>query len=235
MTAAWEVADAEAGVWSAARVEHGVRNVRTAVVRLRDGGLLVVSPYKDMPVDLQDGLTRLGEVRWILAPNHFHNLGIDACVARFAHARVVASAIARRRLPAHVAAPILPLEAMVAELPDHVSLLEPPGTRNGEVIVRVVTGAGVLWIVADAFFHLPVAPTGAPGLFVRAVDLGPGLRVGCTFKWIALADRALYGRWIRQALAADRPTVLVPGHGDVLRGADLTDRLRAQVDRKLPG
>lgn len=94
-------------VWSIERPVwfSGVRlRVRTTVVRLADGSLLLHSPS---PVSdaLADELRALGPVRWLVVPNGFHHLGTPPAAARFPDAQVVApaSALARNKdLTAHV-------------------------------------------------------------------------------------------------------------------------------------
>jgi len=50
------------------------------------------------------------------------------------------------------------------------------------------------------------------------------------FKRLFLKDKAAYKAWVSAELDRDRPTLFVPSHGDLLRGADVVDRLRAATD-----
>jgi hypothetical protein len=72
--------------------------VRTTVVRLEDGSLLIHSPAP--PTDaVAAELHALGPVRWLVVPNCFHHLGTPAAAARFPEAQVVgpASALPRNK------------------------------------------------------------------------------------------------------------------------------------------
>lgn len=78
----------------------GVRlRVRTSVLRLDDGHLLIHSPT---PPD--DGWSKqvaaLGEVRWLVVPNCFHHLGTPAAAAAFPAARIVGPRSAAAKNPA---------------------------------------------------------------------------------------------------------------------------------------
>src|SRR5688572_8421407 len=75
----------------------GVRlRVRTTVLRLSDGSLLIHSPAA--PTDaLAEELRALGRVRWLVVPNCFHHLGTPAAAAHFSEAQVVAPASALSR------------------------------------------------------------------------------------------------------------------------------------------
>ncbi|MFO0722922.1 MAG: DUF4336 domain-containing protein [Myxococcota bacterium] len=73
--------------------------VRTSVVRLEDGTLLIHSPAP--PTEpLTQALAKLGEVRWLVVPNCFHHLGTPAAAAAFPKAKVVAPKSAAARNPA---------------------------------------------------------------------------------------------------------------------------------------
>jgi hypothetical protein len=83
----------------------------------------------------------------------------------------------------------------------------------------------VTWVVSDAFFSLAKNAHGLMGLILRATGTTPGLRIGRTFTGMGIGERALYRDWLLDRIAADRPVALVPGHGEVLRGEDLAERL----------
>lgn len=77
----------------------GIRQrVRTTVVRLEDGGLLLHSPAPPTDV-LAEQLQALGPVRWLVVPNCWHHLGTPASAARFPEAKVAgpASALGRNK------------------------------------------------------------------------------------------------------------------------------------------
>ena len=75
----------------------GVRlRVRTTVLRLEDGGLLLHSAPEPTE-ELCAALRALGEVRWIVVPNRYHHLGAPATAARFPSAKVVGPASATAR------------------------------------------------------------------------------------------------------------------------------------------
>jgi len=70
--------------------------VRTTVVRLEDGNLLVHSPAP--PTDAMAAeLRALGAVRWLVVPNRWHHLGTPLAAAGFPEAHVVAPASALPR------------------------------------------------------------------------------------------------------------------------------------------
>jgi Domain of unknown function (DUF4336) len=58
---------------------------RMTVVRLRSGKLWLHSPVPVSP-QLRAQLDELGEVAFVVAPNRFHHLFVDACMQAFPHA-----------------------------------------------------------------------------------------------------------------------------------------------------
>lgn len=125
---------AERPVWFA-----GVRlRVRTTVIRLDDGGLLLHSPAP--PSDaMVERLRALGPVRWLVVPNAFHHLGTPAAAARFPEARVVGPASAH----AHNAALRIDLDIRDA--------------RFGELLpeVEALPLDGVPFLDETVLFHRP--------------------------------------------------------------------------------
>src|SRR5688500_956904 len=86
-------------IWAAERRVwfSGVQQrVRTTVVRLDDGSLLLHSPAPPTAA-FAEQLRALGRVRWLLVPNCFHHLGTPAAAAHFPEAQVVGPASALRR------------------------------------------------------------------------------------------------------------------------------------------
>jgi len=230
----WRLLDAEAGLWAYEKCIGDLIELRAVAARLIDGGLLIVSPVRQAMPHTADALRQLGDPRWLLAPNHFHNLGIASHIACFPEARVVASARATTRLAKKVDGPIAPLSELLQALPDHIQILEPHGTRNGEVWLRVQTSRGVAWVISDAFFNLVQTPPGCIGWMMAAFGNSPGLRIGGTFKWIALQNRQRYAQWLREQLAKDPPDILIPGHGAIIEDPQLAHRLQALTDARLP-
>ena len=49
-------------------------------------------------------------------------------------------------------------------------------------------------------------------------------------KNLFLKDKRGYKEWLYSELERDRPTLFVPSHGKSIRGADVTDQLRAATE-----
>lgn len=217
-------------LWTYELHDYGVPALRSAALRLPSGGTLVMGPPPRTPDAAHAELATLGPPELLLAPNHFHNLGLPGWSKRHPDARTVASDTAAPRLRKKVPVAIHPLADLAAALPAHVTLLEPAGTRTGEVWLRVEGPDGVGWIVCDAFFNFPVTPTGPVGWIMSLTSGAPGLKIGGTFRFLAVRDRPAYAAWLRAQLAADRPSWVLPAHGDPIDGEGVAERLTALAD-----
>ncbi len=206
---------------------------RAVAQRLDDGSVALVSPIAGTVAASASALGALGQPSFVLAPNHFHHLGLAETRLRYPEARVVASPVAARRLTAQFDGVVEGLDGLRARLPEGVTLLQPPGVKTGEVWLRVQTSQGVTWVVSDAFFNVTFPLRGTMGVLLRATGTAPGLRIGSTFLWLGLSDRRAYRGWLEAQLKADAPTTLVPGHGDVLHDDALPERLQELVARRL--
>lgn len=231
----WKPIDEGAGIWAHERFKDGVSILRSTAIRLADGDLAVIGPIREKSEVAREQLRTLGRPAILLAPNHYHNAGLALYTREFADCIVVASATATPRLLKKTPCTIATLDALRARLPDHMSLLEPPGVRTGEVWLRAETSRGVAWVVGDAFFNMRGTPRVFVAVLMRLIGNAPGLRIGGSFKLLALKNSREYATWLSAQLEADNPTILIPGHGDIVESDDLPDRLRALVAARLPG
>jgi hypothetical protein len=112
-------------------------------------------------------------------------------------------------------------------------VLQPEGNKAGEVWLRVESSEGIAWVVCDAFFNIAQLAGGLGSLPLRLSGTAPGLRIGGTLSLLHLSDKRAYKDWVLRQLQLDRPNVLVPSHGDVARGPDLSERLTRLIHERL--
>ncbi len=228
----WEAIDERAGLYALEKTVESGWCWRALAVRCGDGASVLVSPIRGTLERSAESLDPIGKPALALAPNHFHHLGLREARERYGVA-CAASSTAAKRLQKQHGRPFEPLDAVRERLPAGVTILEPPGTKTGEVWLRVETDRGVAWAVCDAFFSVENELKGMTGLALRATGTAPGLRIGSTFLWLALADRRAYRKWLEAQLEADAPRVLIPSHGAVVVDDALPDRLRALAAARL--
>lgn len=218
------------GIWVAERVRRQVP-LRSVAIRLADGQLAVYSPINGLGADAHRALAARGRVGCLISPNHFHHLGLAEYAAAHAPVLVVGSPTAVPRVARKSGLAIGDESGLRAALPSHVSLLLPPGTRNGELWLSVAVPGGRAWIVGDAFFNIPRTPISPIGLILRSLGILPGLRVGTTFR-VLVRDPRAYRAWVLDRIHSERPTVLVPCHGDVIQDEALPERLQRLMERR---
>ena len=205
----------------------------TVALRLRAGGSVIYSPTRLLPPAAHVAIEGVGRPAILLAPNHYHHMGLSEFRERYPEAVCVCSETARLRLEKQGPHRFQPLSVLAERLPDEARLVEPPGTRNGEVWLEIDGADGPLWVVSDAFFNVPRTPGGFIGLFCRVTGTTPGLRIGSTWKYLALRDRRRYAEWLLSRLHAAPPAALIPSHGEPVAGPDLGARVIALVERRL--
>lgn len=226
--AGWEIYDEHlpfAGAF------YGPRRVRMAAVGLGGGGLLVVTPGTPVGEATWEQLARWGTPRFLLAPNHFHHIGLAAWKERFPAATVVAHPRALARLRKRLKGiPVEDLAPLEAALPTGMRLLSPPMAKQGETWVSLKTSEGTGWFVTDSLLNEERLPGGPLGLLMRILGFRAGLQTNPFFKRVFLSDKAAYKAWVNAELERDRPTLFVPSHGAVLRGADVVSRIREATE-----
>jgi len=218
------------GVWDIQR-RHGALTLRAVAVRLQPGFVCVYSPVPHAGAEALRELAALG-TPILLAPNAYHTLGVREHIDAFPDAKLVTSPRAASRLRAKTGITAQELRVLEEKLPADVAVHVCPNARNGEVWLSVRRGDQCAWIVGDAFLNFSRLPSGPFGLAMRALRMGPGVSIGATFKWL-LRDRRAYREWVLARIAEDRPTVLIPCHGNILADPQLPNLLEALVRRRI--
>jgi hypothetical protein len=208
-------------------------DLRMLAIRLIDGSFMVYSPIPSVDEKIWRALDQMGPVSAILAPNHYHNLGLQPCLRRYGKLRLIAAADAIPRLSKKTALVFETTEALSQLLPKDLKWATPESLKAGEVwlYTQTVDGSGSdrkqLLIVCDAFFNMRHAKSGLIHIIFRLAGTYPGLRVSRLFPLIGAKDLDQYKAWLQAFFARVRPNVLIPAHGDIVEGADLADKLLA--------
>ncbi|WP_051644787.1 hypothetical protein [Labrenzia sp. DG1229] len=198
------------GLWTICR-----GNLRATVARLSDGGVCLYSPVERT----SDLLGDIEPVRFLFAPNHYHNKAISEHVEAFGNADLVCSDAARPRLENVTGCQFASLSALSDVLPQTVTLVEPEGLKTGEVWMVVRCGNEVVWVVTDAFC----------GIKEKGED---SAQIGFlkTFPKYGLKDKERFSNWVRNRLGEEVPSVVVPCHGEIVRGPEIRDGIMALLD-----
>jgi hypothetical protein len=220
----WQPIDGLQDFWQAERKVRGIP-LRAVAFRLADGRLALWSPIKGLGPEAHQELAGLGRPDLLVAPNHFHNSGLREYALAYPEATVVASAAAARRVKAKSGREVRDESRLRQALPLHVSLLVPPAIKSGEIWLSVRGAKQRAWMVGDAFFNIARTGLSPMGLLLRAVGIRPGLNIGGPFRSL-LRDRAGYQEWLLGKLQTERPTMLIPCHGEVLSDVALPERLQ---------
>lgn len=183
-------------------------------LRLRDGGLCLYSPVSGMSADTRDQLESMGGVTAILAPNHYHNKGLQEHVDAFPEASLVCATAADQRLQKITSLSFLPLDHISTRLADGCEFLEPEGVKTGEVWIQI-KAKETAWIVTDAF-SAELLPLGE---FATAPTL---LK---TFPKYGVRDAARFKGSTLRLLQDCAPTLLLCCHGSPVKAKNLHAQL----------
>lgn len=193
-------------IWSA---QKGA--LRCTALRLSDGSLCLYSPVLGLGEEAKASLGALGEVAYLLAPNHYHHKGLNEYSKAFPKAKIICSDGAQTRLEKQTGLAFEGLEGLGKLLPDECDFTEPDGLKTGEVWLVVKTEQDRLWIVCDSF----KGPKGKVGYVGQSVEM-----LG-TFPTYGIKDKVSYAAWLEGRSNADKPTMIVPCHGSMARSEHL--------------
>ncbi|MFA6031526.1 MAG: hypothetical protein WC889_01330 [Myxococcota bacterium] len=197
---------------------HGLEGVYIAragrlhcfALRLRNGGLCLYSPLGGLAADTRDQLESLGGVTVLLAPNHYHNKGLQEHVDAFPDALLVCTTAAEPRLRKVTGLSFAPLGMLGTHLMDGHDFFEPEGVKTGEVWVQI-EGAQTAWIVTDAF-SAELHPLGE---YATAPNL---LK---TFPKYGVSDATRFRHSTLRLLEESTPTLLLCCHGSPVKAKNL--------------
>ncbi|MFO0549547.1 MAG: hypothetical protein U0271_14235 [Polyangiaceae bacterium] len=223
-TSAWQVLEPSLPLLAA---DYGGGRARMVALGLEGGGLVVWSPgVPERQGNALEDLRNFGEPRFLLAPNHFHNLGIPHWTRSFPSARVVASERARTRLSKKLPGIVIDgLEGLSRALPPGTRLLCPPNAKQGETWLAVERDTLRALVVCDAIVNMQHVSIPFKILGFRA-----RLMLNPFFKRFFMGDRAAHRAWMLAELGAHPPNLLIPAHGEMLQGARVADDLRRVVE-----
>jgi hypothetical protein len=187
---------------------------RSLAMRMPDGGLVVLSPPPDDPA--RRDVAMLGPVRFLVAPNSFHYVGLASWTAAFPDARVLLAPGLRARRPELRAGDELAegVEAPFASALAHTVL----GPIRGVSEVAFLHRTSRTLIVTDACFHIRAAARARDRLAYRALGAWRRFGPSLTARTILLRDRAEVARFVERICRWDFERIVV-AHGEVLEPA----------------
>ncbi len=175
----------------------------------------------------------------IIIPNSFHYMGVGAWQKAFSNTQLYASRLAIPRLIEKSVIQsehdILALQSTLPPWPQGYSVLFPPGHRAGDVWVRKQESTtACIWITCDSFLNYERLSNQPIARFMqRLLNAAPGLKISQVIKWFILKDKNSFKTWVLHQLKQDKPTMLIPGHGEVNENPKLMADLENLVLQRL--
>jgi hypothetical protein len=187
---------------------------RSFAVRAPDGGVAVLSPVPDE--EARRDVAMLGPVRFLVAPNSFHYVGLASWAEAFPDAAVFLAPGLRARRPE------LPLGDEIAEGAEtpfastlaHTAL----GPWRGVSEVAFLHRVSRTLILTDACFHLQDAANARDRLAYRLLGAWRRFGPSRTARAILLRDRAQVAAFVERMCRWDFERIVV-AHGEALEPA----------------
>lgn len=199
-------------LWSARK-----GNLRCTALRLRDDSLCLYSPVRGAGDVARSSLAALGEVAFLLAPNHYHHKGLVEYAETFPDAALLCSEPASPRLEKQTGLSFEGLRDLVELLPDDCEAIEPEGLKTGEVWLIKGSGEDLVWVVCDAL----KGPSGT------ADRVGARIEMLGTFPTYGIQDERIYSAWVKDKLTTHPPNMVAPCHGQLVESENLAGDIEA--------
>ena len=187
--------------------------VRTTIVRLSAGSLVVVSPPPLIAPGRLEALDSIGVVAQVVAPNSFHYVYAAEFMRRYPQARLLVAPGLLERVPT-----LAPADELGADAPPgwpgelEVSVLGPAGGISEVVLFHVSTGSLIL---TDLAFNMTRFDRLYDRLSWRAGGIPRGFGPARTSRLMLLKDRAAASRCLQQVAGWPIERIVV-AHGDVV-------------------
>jgi hypothetical protein len=198
--------------------------LRCIAIELSSGNLCLYSPVQGLSEIAKESLKSLGKVTHLLAPNHYHNKGLEEYSKVFPDAKLCCTKGAKPRLKKQTDLSFDSLEELEAYLPDTVSFVEPLGLKTGEVWIKTFQENQASWIVTDAF----CGPKVTKERYAKQPEL-----LG-TFPSYGISNRQVYFDWLTQQVSLASPSMIIPCHGSILSATSLGTSALKLVESLLP-
>lgn len=197
------------------------KKLQSVAILLSNGELCVYSPLRGLSEAEFKSLDAIGNVSFLLAPNHYHHRGVADHVQRYPNAQIVCSLKAKPRLDKQTGLKFDGLDALIKHLPKEIEILEPEGLKTGEIWLNIKDKNSPAWVVCDAF------STNSPNAngFAKQPDM-----LG-TFPKYGVRDQSVYVPWVRKQLSRTAPSILIPCHGAPVQTSDLSVSLNRLLDK----
>jgi len=210
----------------------------SVAIQVADKEFVVVSPGKLLLDSWPEAWNQPDIKLHIVMPNGYHYMGVKDWQKRFRNFSLYASRQAITQLVEKgvvaVASDIYALEDKQPPMPEGYSVLLPPGHRAGDAWIKKQEDNGTLWITCDSFLNYDRLSNQPVARFSqKLLDAAPGLKMSQVVKWFIIEDRSAFKNWVLNQLQLDKPTTLIPSHGEIAQASDLYNKLRDLVLNRL--
>lgn len=210
----------------------------SVAIQVSDKEFVVVSPGKPLLDSCPEAWNQPDIKLHIVMPNGYHYMGVKDWQKRFRNFALYASRKAISQLVdkgvVAVADDIYALEDKQPPMPEGYSVLLPPGHRAGDAWITKQDENETLWITCDSFLNYDRLSNQPVARFSqKLLDAAPGLKMSQVVKWFIIEDRSSFKNWVLNQLQLDKPTTLIPSHGEIAQSGDLYNKLRDLVLNRL--
>ncbi len=210
-------------VWMRPYVVNNIR-CKSFALKLKNNEYLIYGPGNFKTKEFSEKFNALP--KYALIPNSFHYLCLKDWVREVPDLKVFAAKTAIKRVKNKTGFQIEEFANIMNLLPDTMEMQEIPFTRVGEILVIEKNKEDTLWLICDSLFNMPNPKPLMWKVLFRVLRYGPGLTIGRLFSTLAVKKNNSYKDWMIEKLENSKPTVLVPNHGEILKGHLVKDRFQ---------
>jgi hypothetical protein len=206
---------------------------RSLLIKISERIFLVYSPGDKKTADLAKNIIPKDSELFLLEPNSYHTLGLAIWNSSFPNSKPVAAEAAIGRIEKKTGIRSDNFDVLKGRLPDHISLIEIPHNKIGEVWLDIQMQNERIWTVCDAVFNFSKLPSGLMGLLMKLNRMGPGIEISRVYQYLGTSNKKEYGKWLLKEISERKPTQLIPLHGEIYQEQDLLEKLELLAKSRL--
>lgn len=179
-----------------------------------DNKSIIVSPGTNFESQEVQDIIDQYPIKAIIAPNSYHNMGVKFVQNRF-DVPCYAAKSGLDRLSKFPIKNLTNIEQLAVKRNDF-SVFIPDGQKMGESWITLGEDTYRSLIVTDAFFNLKALHKNFfISIFNRLADNAPGFKVSRLFSLIAITDKTLYSKSVREYFKQNHFDEMIVAHGSI--------------------
>lgn len=226
----WQKSVEHQGLYTASYQVPGF-TAQSIAIKQADENYLIYSAGCGLAKSFQE---EVGSISYLLMPNQFHHLGLKEWTQHFPEAKILSAGAFADKFSKKTDLSIKDWKTVESALPETLEIVEVPGLKTGELMLKLRHKDCLTYFICDIFFNMEELPK--HWLYKNLLKLmkaGPGLKISRLMTGIGMSDKKAVGKFLIKILDEEKPDIISPQHGTALKGEAGREALKSILRERL--